>query len=205
MGGKGSGGRRVGAGRKPKTAREHWLTGDAGKRGLALVERPGDAGAPKAVRRRASRTTEPVVPAVPAIGRDGEVLGEMLPGERVFWERLAPLARANGTLTDDTVPGFVLLCQTAFDAQQCRAEIYARGIVSTRTAMKETGNDDEAMEVVTVELRAHPLWPSYRGLKARLEQLEARYGLASAGKAPASGKPDEDDERNQLRKLMAIR
>lgn len=198
MGGKGSGGRRVGAGRKPKSAREHWLAGDAGKRGLALVERPADGGARKTTRGR-SRPKEPSIdPAV-------DVPSDLLPGERVFWERLAPLARANGTLTDDTVPGFVLLCQTAFDAQQCRAEIYARGIVSTRTAMKETGNDDEAMEVVTVELRAHPLWPSYRGLKARLEQLEARYGLASAGKAPASGKPDEDDERNQLRKLMAIR
>lgn len=204
MGGKGSGGRRIGAGRKPKTAREHWLTGDAGKRGLALVERP--EGAPKAKRRRTQAETRA---AVAVIGAAGEVPPELAADEGVFWERWAPRAKANGTLTDDTWPGFVLLCQTAADAQQCRTEIYSRGIVSARTAartaMKETGDDDEAMEVVTVELRAHPLWPHYRGLKTRVEMLMARYGLASMGKAPSAEKPDEDHERNELRKLLAVR
>lgn len=201
MGGKGSGGRRIGAGRKPKTARQHWLTGDAGKRGLALVERPADAGAPKGQRRgkRAERT-----PPSPVIGAAGEVPAELTDVERVLWERWAPRAKAAGTLTEDTTPGFVVLCQTAADAQVCRAEIYSRGIVNVRTAMQETGNDDEAMEVVTVELRAHPLWPQYRGLKTRLEMLMARYGIASMGKAPSAEKPDEDDERDQLRKLLAV-
>jgi hypothetical protein len=201
MGGKGSGGRRIGAGRKPKTAREHWLTGDAGKRGLALVERPADAGAPKAKRRPQKEPSA----AVAVIGAAGEVPSELEPPEAVFWERWAPRAKVNGTLTEDTTPGFVLLCQTAADAQQCRAEIYSRGIVAARTAMKETGNDDEAMEVVTVELRAHPLWPHYRGLKTRVEMLMARYGLASMGKAPSAEKPDENHERNELRKLLAVR
>jgi len=202
MGGKGSGGRRIGAGRKPKTAREHWLAGDAGKRGLALVERPADAGAPKAKRRRTQKETRA---AVAVIGAAGEVPPELEPEEGVFWERWAPRAKANGTLTDDTWPGFVLLCQTAADAQRCRTEIYRRGIVATRTAMKETGNDDEAMEEITVELKAHPLWPHYRGLKTRVEMLMARYGLASMGKAPSAEKPDEDHERNELRKLLAVR
>lgn len=200
MGGKGSGGKRVGAGRKPKSAREHWLTGDAGKRGLALVERPVDEGSEEPPRRRPAR---PAAVDVPMIGPGGEVPADLLPGERVFWERFAPLAKANGTLTTESTPGFVVLCQTAYDAQVCRAEIYQRGIVATRTVMVETGNDDEAMEAVTVELKAHPLWPSYRGLKGRLEQLMARYGLASAG-ASQSDKPKEDDERAKLRELLAI-
>lgn len=201
MGGKGSGGRRIGAGRKPKTAREHWLTGDAGKRGLALVERPADAGAPKGQRRRGKK---PQRPAPPVIGAAGEVPPELTDVERVLWERWAPRAKAIGTLSEDTTPGFVVLCQTAADAQVCRAEIYSRGIVSVRTVMQETGNDDEAMEAVTVELRAHPLWPQYRGLKTRLEMLMARYGIASMGKLPSAEKPDEDNERDQLRKLLAV-
>lgn len=202
MGGKGSGGRRVGSGRKPKTAREHWLTGDAGKRGLALVERPGDAGAPKGQRRRGKRPAGS--PKVPMIGAAGEIPEELTPIERVFWERWAPLAKANGTLIDDTVPGFIMLCQTAADVRVCRAEIYGRGIVSVRTAMQDTGNDDEAMEVVTAELKRHPLWPDLRGLRQQLRDLLARYGLASMGKAPSAEKPDEDDERDQLRKLLAV-
>jgi hypothetical protein len=34
--------------------------------------------------------------------------------------------------------------------------------------------------------------------------LMARYGLASMGRAPSAEKPDEDDERDQLRKLLAV-
>lgn len=200
MGGKGSGGRRVGAGRKPKTAREHWLTGDAGKRGLALVERPTEPSGEESPRRRRAQTA---AAEMPTIGPGGEVPAELLPGERVFWERFAPLSKANGTLTPESTPGFVVLCQTAYDAQCCRAEIYDRGIVAARTVMAETGKDDEAMQPVTVELKAHPLWPSYRGLKGRLEQLMARYGLASSG-APETSKPKEDDERAKLRELLAI-
>jgi hypothetical protein len=200
MGGKGSGGKRVGAGRKPKTARQHWLTGDAGKRGLSLVERPADAGAPRG-QRRGRKHAKPVPPV---IGAAGEEPPELTDAERVFWGRWAPRAKAIGTLTEESTPGFVLLCETASDAAQCKAEIYGRGIVNVRTAMRETGNDDEAMEVVTVELRAHPLWPQYRGLKTRLEMLMARYGLASMGKAPSAEKPDEDNERDQLRKLLAV-
>jgi hypothetical protein len=194
--------RAKGAGRKPKDAREHWLAGDAGKRGLALVERPADAGAPKAKRQRGKVRS---ASGVATIGAGGEVPAELAAGERVFWDRWAPRAKANGTLTDDTTPGLVLLCQTAADAECCRTEIYGRGIVAVRTALKETGNDDEAMEVVTLELKAHPLWTHYRGLKSRLEQLLARYGLASMGRPAEEAAQKEDDERAELRRLMAIK
>jgi hypothetical protein len=103
------GGARIGAGRKPKTARAHWLTGDAGKRNLAVVESPvgGDVVAVKAF----------LPPA--ALGAE----------ERDYWRTWEPEARANGTLTSATVAGFVLLCEVAADAGRLRARIDADGLM----------------------------------------------------------------------------
>lgn len=105
------GGARIGAGRKRKTPRAHWLTGDAGKRGLALVESPA-VGA-----RDASLVYEP--PAT---------LG---PAERSYWAAWEPEARAAGTLHSATLPGFTLLCQVAVDTAQLRARIHEDGAVLT--------------------------------------------------------------------------
>jgi hypothetical protein len=198
MGGKGSGGKRVGAGRKPKTSREHWLTGDAGKRGLALVERPPDAAPtpPRRPRKRAGKAA----PAV-EIGPAGELPAMLTGAEKRWWRELAPRAVANGTLTADTRPGFVVLCQTAADAAEIRRDIRQRGIVTERKVLV---GDTGEQEVITLDVKAHPLWPSYRGLKARLEQLMARYGLAATGTAGDGQKPKEDDERAELKRLLAI-
>jgi hypothetical protein len=202
MGGKGSGGRRVGAGRKPKTAREHWLSGDAGRRGLALVERPEDAGVPESSRRRGRRAkASREIAAGLILGPAGEVPAMLTDEERAWWVELAPRAIANGTLTEDTRPGFVVLCQTAADAAEIRRDIRERGILTERKAI--VGDAEDAV-VETLDLKAHPLWPSYRGLQARLEQLMARYGLAASGTANEGGKPKEDDERAELRRLLAI-
>jgi hypothetical protein len=87
MGGKGSGGLRVGAGRKPKGRAEAWLGGDAGKRGRGKAK-------PKAA---------PVT--LIAAPRD-------LPeDQRAVWNELAPHACARRTLTDQTVAAFRDLCE----------------------------------------------------------------------------------------------
>jgi hypothetical protein len=205
MGGRGSGGRRRGAGRKPKSAREHWLSGDAGKRGLALVERPADAGAKpgrrsKGKRRAGAENDEK--PPVAAIGAAGEVPPILTPEERAWWELWAPLAVENGTLTRITAPGFVILCQTAADMAEIRADIRERGILTERKEVLGEGYD---AVLETIDVKAHPLWPSYRGLKARLEQLVARYNLAPIGKAIEAEKADDDDERDALRRLLAVK
>lgn len=157
------GGRRVGAGRKPKGARAHWLTGDAGKRNLSLVEAPADAGQ--------TRTAAVVTPLGPP--------GVLSEAERAYWVLWEPLARENGTLTPATCPGFVLLCQTAVDFTAARARMH-------------TDPDD-------AKVRSH-----YRGLLLRVEQELARYGLASMGPPKATVKPKADDDRDTLRRLLAV-
>jgi hypothetical protein len=200
MGGKGSGGRRVGAGRPRKSARQHWLTGDAGKRGLSLVERPADAGAKPGRRRRQKARTAAAAADRPAIGAAGVVPAILTKSEREFWEEWAPHGVKIGTLTDETRPGFVLLCQTAARVKLIWSDIEERGIL---TEKKEVLGEGDYAVLETVDVKAHPLWPSLRGLMARQEMLLARYGLAAIGKAPESGEGADDDD-DELRRLLNV-
>jgi hypothetical protein len=186
------GGRRVGAGRKPKTGRQHFLSGDAGKRNLALV--------PKREETAIDGAAVPVVAAVdvPTIGAAGEVPAMLTPEEVPYWNLWAPLALENNTLDGQTRPGFVLLCQVASRAAQLWGAVVARGVEVEHYTMTPDGQE-------RLTMKANPLLTHYRGLMARQEQLQARYGLASSGAKKDSGKPKEDDELDELRKLMAIR
>lgn len=90
------GGARVGAGRPRKSGREHWLTGDAGKRKLALVPAsPADPSAP------VSETS--VIQTPVRLSKEA----------RAYWDEWAPMAIALGTLVPENVPGFELLCAEA--------------------------------------------------------------------------------------------
>lgn len=91
MGGDGSGGRRPGAGRKPKTAREREIDGNAGHRGK-LLSHPSATTAPDPVE---------VFDAPDDFTRE----------ERAVWGRLAPHAFANRTLTTATALAFEMLCR----------------------------------------------------------------------------------------------
>lgn len=180
--------RAKGAGRKPKTARQRWLTGDAGHTRLAIVKT-----------RPAQPAVVPAAAALPAIGPAGEVPAMLNEAEQAYWNLWAPLAVGNGTLTDSTRPGFVLLCQTAADIAEVRGDIRARGILFEK--VDNVGGEE------TRELRKHPLWPEYRGLRARQEQLLARYGLAAFGRIVGGIPKDDEEEREraELLRLLAIR
>jgi hypothetical protein len=88
LGGKGSGGTRVGSGQKPKTLAEKLLVGSARK---------------KDKDRAAALNSAPIEPFDAPIDLTSE--------ERLVWERLAPSAFKSKTLTKATEYQFVLLCR----------------------------------------------------------------------------------------------
>ena len=89
-----SGGRRAGAGRKPKTALEVAVTGDPGHRQGRVLPHPS-AGA---------------VPAVAEI-EEFDAPNDLTFDERQVWMELAPFAFANRTLTKATSLSFRILCR----------------------------------------------------------------------------------------------
>lgn len=90
MGGKGSGGRRVGSGKKRKSALEHAISGTAGTRGVVLNHPSATAIAP-------------VVTFAPPTTLRGKPLQ--------VWHELAPHAFEARTLTPATTAAFVMLCR----------------------------------------------------------------------------------------------
>lgn len=97
MGGKGSGGRRVGAGAKRKDQALRALDGNASHRGK-VVPHPS--------------VPSPAAAVVPTIIVDEEHAPDDLTlDERLVWLKLAPLALEKGTLTKATEYAFKLLCR----------------------------------------------------------------------------------------------
>jgi hypothetical protein len=92
MGGKGSGGRRRGAGRKPKTAAERFIDGNAGHRGRIL-----------------SHPSAPAAPD-PVVVDEFDAPNDLTVDERNVWVKLAPFAFKNGTLTKASSLAFCRLC-----------------------------------------------------------------------------------------------
>lgn len=105
MGGKGSGGRRPGAGRKKKPTHLRGIDGGAGRRGPA-----------------ADRDTAAVAAAASLM----DAPASLGPGELVIWLEWAPLAHAAGTLTPATLGNFVQLCQAEVDRRELRAQYTIR-------------------------------------------------------------------------------
>lgn len=106
MGGVGSGGFRVGAGRKKKNQTQHWLGGDAGKRGL------GKRG------KKAPPPPDTTVIAPPW------TLDEKT---RNVWESLAPHACTARTLTPATTRDFRDLCELVVDLDGVRVAMRQAG------------------------------------------------------------------------------
>jgi hypothetical protein len=170
------GGKRLGAGRKPLTRREKWLGGKAGHRPLALVGPPASGA---------------------AVVADESVPNVLTEAEASYWALWAPSARANGMLHPHKEPGFVLLCQQAAFAASIRACIESRGYEQEKVTIDGAGQEHR-------EYKANSLISQWRGLMARIEQLQARYGIAADGKVPI-GEGEEDTEDAQLARLLAVK
>lgn len=174
------GGKRLGSGRKPHTRRERWLGGNAGKRPLALV------------------TSHPVSVDADAPAGDAPERPAMLSAaESAYWDLWAPIARARGLLHAGTLPGFVLLCQWAHKADAFWACIESRGLEQEKVTIDGAGQEHR-------EYKANTLLARWSDAMKRVEQLQARYGLAADGKVP-TGQSDADTEETELAQLLAVK
>lgn len=115
MGGKGSGGRRSGAGRPRKTFEEHVVTGDAGRRGRLLAH--------------PSSSAEPAV--LPTVD-EADAPNDLSLEERHVWLRLAPHAMQAGTLTPASELAFVLLVKNIVLERAYAGSVQERGTANHR-------------------------------------------------------------------------
>lgn len=117
MGGVGSGGRRPGAGRKPRSEAEKALRGPSHH--AKVLPHP---------------SAPPVEPAAAKPPRfdESQAPNDLNPEERAVWLELAPHATANGTLTDATSLGFRLLCRNVVLERQFSASVMDRGCANHR-------------------------------------------------------------------------
>lgn len=100
MGGKGSGGQRVGAGGKPKSIAEKVLQGSA--------------------------TTSERAHSLPAVD-EFDAPNDLTTAERLVWLRLAPSAFAARTLVKATEYQFVMLCRNIVLEREIAADVDQRG------------------------------------------------------------------------------
>jgi hypothetical protein len=121
MGGVGSGGRRPGAGRKPKSAELRVLDGNASHRKRKAAD----------VVQHPSAPTEPPPPALPKLD-EADAPNELDFEERAVWLELAPHAIANGTLTTATALGFRMLCRNVALEKQYARSVNDRGTANHR-------------------------------------------------------------------------
>jgi hypothetical protein len=111
MGGRGSGGRRVGAGKKGKSALEHAIAGTSGPRGVVLQHPSGTAIAP-------------IATFDPPKSLQGPALK--------VWHELAPHAFTERTLTRATEVAFVILCRNVALEQRMARSKYGAGRANHR-------------------------------------------------------------------------
>ena len=102
------GGRRPGSGRKPKTASQRHLDGNAGKRGRVLPH--------------PSATTSSAAPI-----EEFDAPDDLTRDERLVWLELAPHAFANRTLTPATALAFKRLCIYVVLERELKAHPGERG------------------------------------------------------------------------------
>lgn len=181
MGGKGSGGARVGAGRKSKDAR------------LALVHGSRDRGT-----RLVADAVAVEAAAAPAWMIE---LPAALPADQVeVWQALAPQALDRRTLTPATALAFRDLCEAIVVKRALLAIIQTDGYTIAKVTLKD-GRKRRRPAKRGVERKAHPLLSQFRGMMQRVESGLARFRLTGDGKATASeAKPVE---LTPLQKLQA--
>jgi len=172
VGGRGSGGRRVGAGRKPTNKEELALRGSRRAGRGATKQTPGGI---KTENQTGSPTPRAFVGQVSQVdgGSDPLLTPPLsLTVEQVpVWSDLAPLALREGTLNASTVAALRDLVELVVLRGKLLRAIEDQGF-SERT---ETG------------LKSNPLLPQYRGLVLRVEAGMARFKLAPMGKEIGQG------------------
>jgi hypothetical protein len=175
MGGKGSGGQRLNAGRKSKDG------------ALALVHGSRDRG------------TRPVSSGVAPTGAVDVPMPLDLPEDQAeFWQAWAPLAHAKGKLTPERVPGFRHLGKCAAVERALLAEITKRGWSVDKVTLKM---DESGGGLQVVETKANDLITKWQAMLVRVENGMARFLLTGDGKDIGAGASVK--EPSALEKLQA--
>lgn len=159
-----SGGRRVGAGRKPKSAEQRALGGFAGHRSNAETRRRDGAAAAAAREQRLQGAGD--APPAPPVSVE-------LPSVTDIWQELAPQAVGQGTLTEASRESFVHLCELVAVKRALFAQICAEGWV----VLAPSG-----------DRKAHPLLVRYQGISRDVKDLLTRFCLSPAGREMGFGK-----------------
>lgn len=154
MGGKGSGGARIGTGPKRKD------------QALALVHGSRQV-------HPASQEAHGAVGVVSAPGWLPEL-------HRAIWESLAPLALANGTLTPESVPGFAHLCKCVWAERVLLEKIIASDWQVDKVTLQM---DEKGGGLQQVEKKASDLITKWQAMLVRVENGMARFKLTADGKA----------------------
>ncbi len=112
------GGRRPGAGRKPKSLEERMLDGNANHRGRVLAHPSAEAVVSQ--------------PPAPAVIDEFDAPNDLTFEERTVWLELAPHAFANGTLTKATALGFAIMCRNILLERQYARSVNDKGSANHR-------------------------------------------------------------------------
>jgi hypothetical protein len=167
MGGKGSGGLRVGAGRRRKDQASGDVTGS--RRTRARAKQPNQTTAPN--QSAGNQTTAPVAAAQsPVAAIDVEIPqppGNLTLDELAEWNDLAPRAAKVGTLTNDTQWALVDLCQ----ARVLKAKL-----------LRDVDRMGNVVSGAGGQLAANPLLARYTTLLQRVDAGMMRFKLAPMGK-----------------------
>jgi len=177
MGGRGSGGRRVGSGKKRKSDLEHAITGTSGPRGIVAPRSSGTAIVPGTAIAPVVETFDPPADLLVSPAQLAAITAELAilkrAGDRddpqidvlqvrvdemngraqalAVWHELAPHAGAARTLTPATTAAFVMLC---------------RGVATERALSMSA-----------------PGGPDHRGMLQRVATWMKDFSLAPLGKA----------------------
>ena len=178
MGGKGSGGARVGAGRKPKDTALGALTGSRRvasrqRRNQTATEPNNQTPAEQSADGEGTAPPPPEVPSPPDLPIP-PTPGNLTLDELAVWNELAPIAAREGTLTDTTVVAMRDLCEA---------------IVLKRKLLRTVDTDGLVVLTRQGTRAAHPLLAQFRGLMQRVEGAMVRFKLAPMGKE--LGQPTE--------------
>lgn len=116
-----------------------------------------------------------------------------LPDEvQAVWRELAPHAKAEHTLTNETAQRFRLLCEAIVLERTMRERIQKDGLVYIAVTIDGAGNERET-------LKAHPLCGPQRGMMQRIETGLQAFRLAPVGK-PILAAP-KDKPKSALERL----
>ena len=128
----GHGGRRPGAGRPRKSAEEHFVTGDAGRRGRVLEHPSAVAPAPAA--------------PLPVLD-ESDAPNSLTLDERLVWLALAPYAMQAGTLTPASEMAFVLLCKNIVLERLYAGSVQDRGGANHRGLIQRVEGGLDAFQL----------------------------------------------------------